>query len=164
MTRMTAVVAFGIATAGCLMERKAALDEPAHETVPRCDQDSAVERALAEPPPSEPEACATALEATSGGEDAASDDREAARALFEEGSRAYEEGRHDDAASAFCTAYARMPATPLLWNIARSLDLMRVPHRAADYYEAFADRSEAGEPAGAMVGEARERARELRAP
>lgn len=143
---------------GCIGDGEAPPAHPPTDALGRYDNDAQIERADATP--SSPVACEHTLTATSGGEagDARAEDVEGARSLFERGSAAYEEGRHADAAEAFCRSYALSPRAPLLWNIAMSLERIELPSRAADFYDAFAERSEAS----SMADEARERARALR--
>jgi tetratricopeptide (TPR) repeat protein len=71
------------------------------------------------------------------GEDAIASLDSAARALFEDGRRAFESGDFETALSRFQQAYDISHRTPLLWNLATTLDRLRRDEEALAMFEQY---------------------------
>lgn len=82
-----------------------------------------------------------------------------ARAMFDEGRRAYDEGRFEDATRAFRRAYLLSPRYQLLYNIGQSELRAGRDGRALEAFEAFLRQARPDEP---HRSEVEERARILR--
>jgi tetratricopeptide (TPR) repeat protein len=158
--RAPPVLAIVVAVTGaCASAMHDAADEPWYNqcaTSDLYDELDADDEAAPPPAFALPPACdgALALE-THARDDAHSDE---ARALFEDGQRAYEIGRYDDALETFCRLHHHTPLVPTLWNIAAALERLGAYGHAAEFLEAYAAR--AGDAANSEV--AAERAEALR--
>lgn len=98
------------------------------------------------------------VEARAQEEDAVSSLDSAARALFEDGRRAFESGDFETALSRFQQAYDISHRTPLLWNLATTLDRLRRDEEALAMFEQYL----AAEPEAANRTEVLGRIRVLR--
>lgn len=90
--------------------------------------------------------------------DAAPEDRAAARQLFQDGVKAYEEGDYGKVAELFAKAYERSCASPVLFNLGTALERAGDRSGAVEVFELFLEKS----PTSPQADEVRRRIETLR--